>query len=281
MNVDSTEPEILEQALRFFYSGSWKAVEQPQEKALLFNAKLYIFGDAYMALSLKNEAHKKCRSLLVDTICLEELNDAVDLVFSNTKGTDQDLRADILEFCAKRLNVLHIRPKENHESPSNALTAKIPTNPFSPVANATSSAAIPSGTGSKSRKSSKRRKIESIKIAQHEEELSADLVARLELEEPVAWHLQRRSAVASHGQERRLLESIQERAALEQQIRRLQAEKDEAARALALLKTHTRCRNEKCRAQLTGYEFSSSGQVRVLRCARCNCKHSQTEKKGS
>lgn len=279
MNFDATEPEILHQALRFFYGKSWKAVEQPEEDALLFSIKLYVFGDAYVAPGLKEEALQKCRSLLVDTICLEELYDAVDLVFSNTSGTNQDLRADILEFCAKNLKVLHIRPKEKHDSPpSNPNTDKTPlTNPFSPVASATTSASILAGTSSKSKKAAKRRKIEMIKTAQREEELLADLVARLELEEPVAWHLQKRSVVASRGQEERLLGSIHERATVEQKILRLQTKKDDADRALQLLKKHTRCRNEACGVKLTSYEFSSEGQVRALRCGRCNCKHSQTE----
>lgn len=280
MNFNGPEPHILEQALRFFYARSWDAVQQPQEEALLFNIKLYVFGDAYLANELKAQAFKKCQSLLVDNINLEELADAVDLVFSNTKGTDQDLRAEILQFCANKPEILDIMQEHQHDSrPSKSVANDILlADESSSIATTTSSSSILVSTNKSPNKHPsklQRRKANANKEAQRKQELLADLVARLEMEEPVAWHLQAQFVAASQKHAQHMQQSIDERATLEQKIRQLQADKDEAGRASLLLKSHTCCRNKACGVELTSYEYSKAGHVIAVRCQECNCKHSK------
>lgn len=110
VDLDLTEPQFLEQALRFFYARSLDAIQEPHMGDLVFTIKLYLFGDAYLSHDLRHHAYEKLPDLLnefaphVKNIAsLEKLSNIVELVFTNTTGTNVDIRLILLQFFARHV----------------------------------------------------------------------------------------------------------------------------------------------------------------------------------
>jgi hypothetical protein len=302
IQLNDHDPALLEQALRFFYSRTYNAVQHPKEQRLYFNFRMVSLADSIMAYKLREAALAHCwEQMTHEPADVEEMAKVVPLVFEEKRSDDSEMRTKLVTYCVRHCSKLFalIDEASDGDVGSGALRAATTTimNPFSsPTTNA---------NRDQSQQPPKKRRKVSIRDGSPDGPENMDDVVRaqqvalrranvqsiydiLEAEEPVALAIAESEVDNMRVLREQLASSISERTVLEEKLveatTKLESVEEakskdeiEAARVLQLIRKHTICRNDNCRRTTFAIDMKQNGSVAGLRCVSCNAKHRRTD----